>query len=113
MTDDRGWEVAPDGGRPDGATCAHVGLLRTPEVTPDGACADCLSRGWPWVRLRWCVTCGKVGCCDSSRGMHAHEHYTRSGHPVVLSLAPDEDWAWCFADEVFLVRRRGGRPHEE
>lgn len=109
MVDDPGWEVMPDGGRPNGCTCAHLQLLGTPGVTQAVGCADCLSRGWRWVRLRLCVTCGYVGCCDSSRGMHAHDHYTRSGHPVVLSLASDEDWAWCFADQVFLTRSRESR----
>ncbi|MFF3942674.1 UBP-type zinc finger domain-containing protein [Streptomyces phaeofaciens] len=107
-----GWEVAPDGGRPQRLLCAHLGLL-VPSGVPLPArpvgCADCLPRGWNWVRLRWCVRCGYVGCCDSSRGMHAYDHHVRSGHPVVLSLASDEDWAWCFVDEVFLVRVGEGR----
>ncbi|MEV5971513.1 UBP-type zinc finger domain-containing protein [Streptomyces sp. NPDC051921] len=101
------WAVAPDGGRPSGRACAHVGVLVAPGASapaqPPG-CADCLRRGDRWVRLRRCVTCGYVGCCDTSRGRHAYAHHLLSGHPVALSLAPDEDWAWCFIDEVFLVR---------
>ncbi|XUM01974.1 UBP-type zinc finger domain-containing protein [Streptomyces venezuelae ATCC 10712] len=107
MDGDMGWVVAPDGGRPDGRPCAHLELLTEFEVPlPDGSavCAACEARGWSWVRLRRCVTCGHVGCCDSSRGRHAYDHHVRSGHPVVRSLAPDEEWAWCFTDEVFLVR---------
>lgn len=102
-----GWQVAADGGRPEGRACAHLALLAPSAMSsparPAG-CPDCLARGWSWVRLRRCVTCGRVGCCDSSRGAHAHDHHVRSGHPVVLSLDPGEDWAWCFADEIFLVR---------
>lgn len=108
-----GWRVGPDGGRPQGRSCAHLGLLQASEMAPPAppvGCADCLARGWSWVRLRRCVTCGHVGCCDSSRGLHAHDHHVRSGHPVVLSLAPDEDWAWCFTDEVFLLRSGPGGP---
>ncbi|MGW8359154.1 UBP-type zinc finger domain-containing protein [Streptomyces wedmorensis] len=109
------WEVAHDGGRPDGRACDHLALLAAPPdaVTspPDGrtpfGCEECLSRGAPWVRLRRCVTCGYVGCCDSSKGRHAFAHHVATGHPVVLSLAPDEDWAWCFRDEAFLVRAPG------
>ncbi|MFJ3768922.1 UBP-type zinc finger domain-containing protein [Streptomyces sp. NPDC090082] len=111
MDGDMGWVVAPDGGRPDGRPCTHLELLTESEVPlPDGpaVCAACEARGWSWVRLRRCVTCGHVGCCDSSRGRHAYDHHVRSGHPLVRSLAPDEDWAWCFTDEVFLVR--GTRP---
>ncbi|MFE9846736.1 UBP-type zinc finger domain-containing protein [Streptomyces goshikiensis] len=102
-----GWQVAADGGRPEGRSCAHLALLapsaRSTPAPPAG-CPDCLARGWSWVRLRRCVTCGRVGCCDGSRGAHAHDHHVWSGHPLVLSLDPGEDWAWCFPDEVFLVR---------
>ncbi|MFE6084028.1 UBP-type zinc finger domain-containing protein [Streptomyces virginiae] len=113
MADGLGWRVGPDGGRLQGRTCAHIELLPAcepppPAPAPPVGCADCRSRGWSWVRLRRCVTCGHVGCCDSSRGRHAHDHHVRSGHPVVLSLASDEDWAWCFTDEVFLVRSGHG-----
>ncbi|MET7760021.1 UBP-type zinc finger domain-containing protein [Streptomyces sp. NPDC005389] len=90
-------------------------------ATPDrpaGDCAECRASGGSWRRLRWCATCGHVGCCDSSPGRHAYEHHEATGHPVVLSLAADEDWAWCFEDEVFLVletvpREPGGRPGTE
>ncbi|MGW5398151.1 UBP-type zinc finger domain-containing protein [Streptomyces sp. NPDC003952] len=106
------WRVATDGGRPEGRDCAHIALLSdssTLAATSGDGCTGCRSRGWDWVRLRWCLTCGHVGCCDSSRGAHAHGHYVATGHPLVLSVAPDEDWAWCFADEVFLVPVRGPR----
>ncbi|MFE0641050.1 UBP-type zinc finger domain-containing protein [Streptomyces sp. NPDC058877] len=63
----------------------------------------CAAKGWTWRRLRWCATCGNVGCCDSSRGAHAHAHHLATGHPVAVSLAADEEWAWCFEDELFLV----------
>ncbi|MEU9002087.1 UBP-type zinc finger domain-containing protein [Streptomyces sp. NPDC048551] len=76
----------------------------TPAPAPEEGCTDCRAGGWSWVRLRRCLTCGYVGCCDSSRGRHAYAHHTATGHPLVVSLAPDEDWAWCFPDEVFLVR---------
>jgi hypothetical protein len=26
----------------------------------------------------------------------------RSAHPLVRSLEPGEDWAWCYVDEVGL-----------
>ncbi|MFD7027275.1 UBP-type zinc finger domain-containing protein [Streptomyces sp. NPDC059917] len=109
MGQDTAWSVAPDGGRPQGRTCSHtVTPTPTPTPTPGTAlgegCADCLARGWTWVRLRRCLTCGHIGCCDSSRGRHAYSHYLATGHPVAASMAPDEDWAWCFPDEVFLIR---------
>ncbi|MFG2621255.1 UBP-type zinc finger domain-containing protein [Streptomyces sp. NPDC048507] len=102
--------MAPDGGRPEGRTCTHAAEPApepdrpTPGPTAGEGCPDCRARGWRWVRLRRCLTCGYVGCCDSSRGRHAYGHHAATGHPLVVSLAPDEDWAWCYADEVFLVR---------
>ncbi|MFI8364919.1 UBP-type zinc finger domain-containing protein [Streptomyces sp. NPDC085612] len=107
------WEVAPDAGRPDGRACDHLELLVTPwhsPALPSAGCSGCLPLGWSWVRLRQCVTCGYLGCCDSSKGRHAHAHHEETGHPVVVSTAPDEDWAWCYDDEVFLVRAGGHRP---
>ncbi|MFJ3582818.1 UBP-type zinc finger domain-containing protein [Streptomyces sp. NPDC090127] len=68
------------------------------------ACEECLDLGWKWVRLRQCTECGHVGCCDSSRGHHAYRHHATTAHPVVISLASDEEWAWCYVDELFLVK---------
>ena len=58
--------------------------------------------GSPWVHLRLCLTCGHVGCCDSSPSRHASAHHTESGHPIVRSVIPGEDWRWCYADETFV-----------
>ena len=30
--------------------------------------------GDTWVHLRLCLTCGHVGCCDSSKNKHATKH---------------------------------------
>jgi CPA1 family monovalent cation:H+ antiporter len=82
-------------------TCSHLQAL--PETDPprnsDG-CEECLALGWTWVHLRLCLACGHVGCCDSSRGKHATAHAGSDGHPVVRSLEPGEDWAWCYVDEL-------------
>jgi hypothetical protein len=79
--------------------CIHVNQVR--EVTPaaDG-CQDCLAAGGSWVHLRLCMTCGHVGCCDSSPNRHARLHSHAIGHPIVQSFEPGEDWWWCFVDEV-------------
>lgn len=79
--------------------CAHVSAIR--EVTPrsDG-CAQCLALGDTWVHLRLCLTCGEVGCCDSSKNRHAHRHADAVGHPIARSAEHGEDWAWCFVDEA-------------
>jgi len=66
-----------------------------PAALPSGpGCADCSAvqpSGW-WFHLRRCATCGHVGCCDSSPQQHAREHYEQTGHPVIRSYEPGEDW---------------------
>ena len=80
--------------------CSHLDQIE-PEVTPSGdGCVDCLREGGRWVHLRMCRSCGHVGCCDSSPSRHASAHATQPGHQVVSSFEPDEDWLWCYADEV-------------
>jgi CPA1 family monovalent cation:H+ antiporter len=63
-------------------------------------CLDCLRLGLTWVHLRLCLTCGNVGCCDSSIGRHATAHFHGSGHPVMRSLEPGEAWRWCYVDDL-------------
>ena len=65
-----------------------------------GGCEECLASGSRWVHLRLCLTCGHVGCCDSSPNRHATRHFHATSHPIVQSLEPGEDWRWCYADEV-------------
>jgi hypothetical protein len=45
------------------------------------------------------VSCGHVGWCDSSPLQHASEHVHATGHPVMRSAEPGEDWRWCYVDE--------------
>ncbi|MEU8517032.1 UBP-type zinc finger domain-containing protein [Kitasatospora sp. NPDC048722] len=85
------------------STCSHLDRI-DPALTVDesAGCQECLAAGAGWVHLRRCLTCGHVGCCDSSRGRHASRHYRDTGHPLAASHQPGEDWAWCFADRVLL-----------
>ena len=50
-----------------------------------------------------CLTCGRVGCCDSSLHRHATAHFRTVGHPLMQSYEPGEEWVWCFKDEVTVV----------
>jgi uncharacterized UBP type Zn finger protein len=52
------------------------------------------------VHLRLCLSCGHVGCCDSSQNKHATKHFRATGHPLIRSFQPGEDWRWCYLDEV-------------
>jgi ubiquitin-hydrolase Zn-finger-containing protein len=68
--------------------------------TPDG-CEECLQTGSSWLHLRLCLTCGHVGCCDNSINKHGTKHFHLTGHPVIKSYEPGENWEWCFVDEIF------------
>src|SRR5262245_21231405 len=78
--------------------CEHVSGIA--EVQPRSrGCTECVRSGDPWVHLRLCLSCGEVGCCDSSKNRHATKHFWRTGHAVVRSLQPGETWRWCYVDE--------------
>ena len=80
--------------------CDHLRDARGVEPgTPEG-CVDCLREGLTWVNLRLCLTCGNVGCCDSSVGQHADRHYDATRHPVMRSFEPGEAWRWCYVDDL-------------
>ena len=82
-------------------TCVHRSQIR--DVVPSAqGCEECLKIGAAWVHLRLCLSCGHVGCCDSSPNKHATKHFHRSKHPTVRSLEPGEGWGWCYVDEVVL-----------
>jgi uncharacterized UBP type Zn finger protein len=86
------------------ATCTHLDHVKFTELPPAvEGCEDCLAAGTPWLHLRICLECGRVGCCDSSPERHASTHARESGHPIMRSLQPGEDWSWCFEDEVAMV----------
>jgi len=79
--------------------CTH--LSQAADVTPSGdGCVECLAMGGRWVHLRLCMTCGHVGCCDSSPNKHASAHFRDVDHPLVQSYEPGERWWWCYLDEV-------------
>jgi hypothetical protein len=84
--------------------CTHVDGVVVHQL-PDSAagCEDCLRAGGVWLHLRICLGCGHVGCCDDSPARHASAHARETGHPLIRSLEPGEQWCWCFVDEVGLA----------
>ena len=84
--------LAPD---PDG--CEHVEEVQAVRPSAVG-CEECLANGDRWVHLRMCLTCGHVGCCDSSPNRHARAHHHETGHSMMRSAEPGESWAYCFVD---------------
>lgn len=83
-------------------TCTHLDQIRDVEPRTRG-CEECLQMGSTWVHLRMCLLCGHVGCCDQSRNKHAARHFRETGHPLMRSIEPGENWIWCYVDEVGMV----------
>jgi EmrB/QacA subfamily drug resistance transporter len=80
-------------------SCGHLELVLDVGPRTQG-CEECLRLGERWVSLRQCLTCGHVGCCDSSRRRHATAHFWATQHPIVRSLEPGEMWRWCYLDDI-------------
>ena len=89
-------------------TCTDLDQIRGVEPSAEG-CEECLKTGDTWVHLRECLSCGRIGCCDSSKNKHATKHYQATDHPIVRSFVrsfqPGEDWIWCYVDEVVMEPR--------
>jgi CPA1 family monovalent cation:H+ antiporter len=83
-----------------GGVCEHLESAPAPEVPSDAVCRECIREGTRTVHLRMCMACGNVACCDSSPATHAFRHFQASGHPVMRSVEPGEDWRWCYPDEL-------------
>lgn len=82
--------------------CTHLAHLLAIEArTPEG-CEECLATGGRWLHLRLCLSCGHVGCCDSSQNQHATKHFHATTHPVMRSFERGEDWGWCYVDRMLL-----------
>lgn len=64
------------------------------------ACDECGPLGHTWVALRRCLTCGHVGCSDSSAGAHAAAHFRATGHVVAQSAEAGEHWRWCYLHQM-------------
>ena len=70
------------------------------DITPNtSGCEECEKEGW--IALRMCISCGHVGCCDSSVGLHAMKHFQKTNHPVMIAL-PTKSWKWCYVDKTYI-----------
>ena len=82
------------------ATCTHLDQITVARPQQVAGCEDCLAIGGTWVHLRVCRSCGHVACCDSSPNRHASAHARASEHPIITSVEPEEDWSYCYVDDV-------------
>ena len=83
-------------------SCAHLDKINNEIKGKTKGCEECEKLGSGWVKLRMCLLCGHVGCCDSSLHRHATKHFKETGHPVMRSYEPGENWKWCYVDETYL-----------
>jgi CPA2 family monovalent cation:H+ antiporter-2 len=83
------------------SACSHLDQIQ-PVVPSARGCEECLKSGDDWVHLRLCLTCGHVGCCDSSKNKHATAHFAGTTHPLIQTLEPGEGWGWCYQDQSYL-----------
>jgi hypothetical protein len=79
----------------------HVAAIRQVRPHSEG-CEECLRLGTPWVHLRLCLTCGHVGCCDSSPMRHARAHAHTTEHPIVQFMEAGPTSRWCYLHENYV-----------
>ena len=75
-----------------------------PASKPSGdGCLECLASptGW-WFHLRRCAECGHIGCCDSSPSQHASKHAAATGHQIITSFEPGEDWFFDYEKQAMV-----------
>jgi ubiquitin-hydrolase Zn-finger-containing protein len=82
------------------SACTHLDQIHDVEPETQEGCSDCLRIGGRWLHLRECLSCGHIGCCDSSPNRHARAHAGATGHAIIRSFEPGEDWRYCFVDDV-------------
>lgn len=81
--------------------CSHTAATYEQRYA-ERVCPECVALGDSWVHLRICMVCGHVGCCDNSKNKHATAHFKVTQHPVIKSIEPGENWAWCYLDKAYL-----------
>lgn len=83
------------------ASCTHLDSIDHSRVPSSSTgCPECQAIGSRWVHLRMCSACGHIGCCNSSPNKHATRHHDRSGHPLIRSFEPREEWFFCYPDNM-------------
>lgn len=82
--------------------CTHKDQIKDFPKKDITVCEDCIKTGDSWVSLRQCLTCGHVGCCDSSKNTHATKHFNATKHPIMKSVTPGEEFMWCYVDKIMI-----------
>lgn len=82
--------------------CSHLSLIQDVKPSSTDGCQECLDKGDAWPLLRICLICGYVGCCDQTENQHMLKHVRKTGHVLIQSFEPDEDWIWCYEDKALF-----------
>lgn len=73
-------------------------------------CVECTDTGGWWLHLRRCAGCGHVGCCDNSPSQHGTKHSETTGHAVIQSYEPGEEWFYEYRSGQFFDGPRLAAP---
>lgn len=87
-------------GTGEGGYCEELAQCPSVAIAEDPVCRRCEAEGTHPVALRQCLECGEIGCCDSSPGQHATDHFHRTGHPVMQPAEQGESWRWCYVHSL-------------
>lgn len=82
--------------------CNHISTIETLKTSQEHVCSGCVKERTQWVHLRTCQTCGITLCCDSSPMQHMSHHCKKESHPVVISAETNEQWMYCYIDDIIL-----------
>jgi hypothetical protein len=87
------------------------GINLASKPSGDG-CVECLATAsdW-WLHLRRCAECGHIGCCDSSPNQHASKHAAATGHAIINSFEPGEDWFYDYGKQEMVRGEELLPPH--
>jgi hypothetical protein len=55
------------------------------------------------LEMRLCLSCSHAGCCNSSKNKHGTKHFHSTGHPVIKSAEPGENWTTVMIFSIKFV----------
>ena len=92
--------------------CSHLDTVEILEVPdPVAGCEECLASGGSGS-ICACARAAATSAAATTRpNRHATAHNAETGHPIIRSVEPGEDWSWCYVDELmFRLRPREPGP---
>src|ERR1700685_4003828 len=93
---------APSSGSNDGCCCRPIGAAQRYWLCRVGwhrgvvGAPGAVGGGRPHGVARVFAACAHIGCCDDSLSRHATQHWRETGHPIIRSFEPGEDWFWDY-----------------